>query len=278
MAMVLIRSMAAKVQYYENQKIGKSDFDLSKDLELKFADGEDVKNITTVEGKKIISDLVSEKNLPLYKPNPDYSQFIANDFVIGLSAGVSHSTTKFDGLNGLFNLLEENIPDSPYVIGKSNNSFGASPIWRFSSLIIFKKTIMGEIEYAFSNSNDPEFDYQSVSFSLAYLIPLLDNPIPYLSIGYSGSKFKVIKNYGVRVNNRSGTLESITFTGTTKGMKGSVGILYNVSQNLCINILGSYKFFPNAELNQGYISSPQSDTNVDMKGFEVGLGIIIKSD
>lgn len=275
-----IRNMAIKVQYMESQKIGKTDFDLRNDVELKFADGEEVKNIITTDGIKTISELTPKKNLPLYKLNSNYSQFIESDFEIGLSAGLIYNTTKFEGLNRLFNLLEEDIPEDPYEVEKSNNSYDATPLWRFSSIIIYRKTIMGEIDYAFgvNNSTNTKFDYQSLSFSLSYLIQILENLAPYLSIGYSGAKFKVVKNYGVQVNNNSGTLESITFHGITKGMKGSFGILYNVSKNLCINLLGSYKFFPKAELNQGSIPSLQSNTNVDMNGFEVGFGIIIKSN
>ena len=274
-----IRSMATKVQYVESQKKGITNFDFQNDVKIKFADGEEVKNIITIDSRKTISELPQKKNASLYKLNSNYSQFIENDFEVGFSAGIIFNKTKFEGLNQLFNVLEENIPEDPYVIEKSNGSFEASPLLRFSGIIIYKKTLMGEIEYSF-NINDGSYpvpSYKSLSFSLSYLFRILEKLSPYLSIGYSGAKFKVIKSYGAPVNNSSGTLESITFEGISKGIKGSAGVLYDVSKNLSINLFGSYKFFPDAELNQESFSIPQSDSKVEMKGFEVGFGIIVKS-
>jgi len=274
-----IRSMATKVQYMESKGKGITNFDLQNDVKLKFVDGEEVKNIIIVDSRKTISELPYKKNAPLYKLNSNYPQFIENDFEAGFSAGVIINKTKFEGLNQLFNVLEENIPEDPYVIEKSNAIFEASPLLRFSGIIIYKKNLMGEIEYDFNitDGNYPVPSYKSLSFSLSYLFKILENLSPYLSIGYSGAKFKVIKSYGAPVNNSSGTLESITFEGISKGIKGSAGVLYNVSKNLSINLFGSYKFFPDAELNQESFSIPQSDLKVEMKGFEVGFGIIVKS-
>jgi opacity protein-like surface antigen len=274
-----IRSMATKVQYMESQKKGITNFDLQNDVKLKFADGEEVKNIITIDSRKTISELPYKKNAPLYKLNSNYSQFIENDFEAGFSAGVIFNKTKFEGLNQLFNVLEENIPEEPYVIEKSNASFEASPLLRFSGIIIYRKTLMGEIGYDFNitDGNYPVPSYQSLSFSLSYLFQILENLSPYFSIGYSGAKFKIVQNYGIQVNNSSGTLESITFEGISKGFKGSAGVLYDVSKNLSINLFGSYKFFPEAELNQGTNPSLQTDISVEMKGFEVGFGIIVKS-
>ena len=279
-----IRNIAARIQYIENKKKGEVDFDV-KNLELKFADGTEAKNLSEERNKIINIKKDTSKNLrklPINKLNLDYSEIIKKDFDVGISAGIIYNSAKFDGLGKIFNILEENIPEAPYEIPKSNFTFKASPIYRFSSIFIYKNTVMGEIEYSFSlhDDNYTNLDYKTFSISLSYLIPTFKNPYPYATIGYSASKIKVIKNYNVLVNDRNGSLESITLEGNAKGLKASIGTMYNFTKNTGvnagINIWVSYKLYPKTEINQRSNIYFENSPTVNMNGFELGLSFYYK--
>jgi hypothetical protein len=276
----LVRTIATRIQYIENQNMGKVDFDV-KNVELKFADGTEAKNLTEEQNRITIDRKYTSVNLqklPINKLNLDYSEIIKKDFDVGISAGIIYNSAKFDGLGKIFNLLEENIPEAPYEIPKSNLTFRAYPLYRLSSIFIYKNTVMGELEYAFNlhNDNYSNLDYKSFAFSMSYLFTITKNLRPYVAIGYSASKFEVKKNYNVIVNSNGLKLESITLQGNVKGLKASLGTIYNFTKQTGVNIWGSYKFYPKVEVNQkssNYIINPPT---VNMKGFELGLSIYFK--
>jgi hypothetical protein len=274
---VSIRNIAARIQYQESQKTGKTDFDLDN-VVLVFADGSEVKEIASIESSIILKDKKPPstlRNLPINKLEMDYSEIIEKKFIVGISAGIVHNSADFEGLKEIFNLLEENIPEDPYQLPKSNLSFKASPIYRFSSLFIYNNKFMFEIIYSISPSNDElsSFEYESFSGSLGYMIQILRNLSPYISLGYSASKFTASNHYGSPVNDRQGTLESITLEGNVKGLMTSLGIFFNISQNFGINLLGNYKFYSDVSVNSQYYVSGQTIPTVDAKGFEFGLSI-----
>jgi hypothetical protein len=272
-----IRNTAVKIQIMESKKKGETNFNI-QNMELKFADGKDVKNLVLEQSRIILDHKTPQLNLrklPINRLDLDYSEIIERDFAIGLSAGIIFNTAKFDGLGKIFNVLEENIPEVPYKIPKSDFNFKVSPIYRFSSIFIYRNTLMGEIEYAFKKYSN--LDYKTFAISMSYLIPVFKNPYPYIGLGYSASKFSVIKSYGVLVNDNQGTLESITLDGNAKGLKTSIGLMYNLNRNIGFNILGSYKFYPKVEVNQSSNYFIQNVPVTDINGFEFGLSIYLRN-
>lgn len=274
-----IRNIAARIQYQESQSSGKTDFN-SNNVVLIFADGSEAKDLllqqknVTVQDKKLQSSL---RNIPINKLDVDYSEIIEKNYTIGISAGLVYNSADFNGLSEIFNILEANIPEDPYEIPQSNLSFKASPLYRFSSLIIYKKQFIVEVVYSISPSNEEPsyFKYESFSGALGYMIPILRNLTPYVSLGYSASKFSASNYYGNSVNDRQGTLESITLEGNVKGILTSLGIFYNISWNIGINLFGNYKFYSDVVVNsQGYLGD-QTIPTVNAKGFEFGLSINI---
>ncbi len=128
-----------RVQYLESIKKGYSSFNM-QNVELIFANNEEVKNIVKMEERSVkISKEINPKSyeftfvkeLPLSKQNIDYSQFIERDTYFGVSFGVFYNSASFKELGNLFNLLEENIPEPGYEIAKSNLSFNSFPIFSF---------------------------------------------------------------------------------------------------------------------------------------------------
>ena len=275
-----VRTIATRIQYIENQNKGKVDF-VAKNVELKFADGTEAKNLAEEQNRITIDRKYTPGNLrklPINKLNLDYSEIIKKDFDVGISAGIIYNSAKFDGLGKLFNLVEENIPEATYEIPKSNLTFRAYTLYRLSSLFIYKNSVMCELEYAFNlhNDNYSNLDYKSFAFSMSYLFTITKNLHPYAAIGYSASKFEVKKNYNVIVNSSGLNLESITLQGNVKGLKASIGTMYNFTGQTGINIWVYYKFYPEVEVNQqssNYIKNPPT---VNMKGFELGLSIYYK--
>jgi outer membrane protein W len=135
---------------------------------------------------------------------------------------------------------------------------------------------MIEIVYAISPSSDEisHFEYESFSGAVGYMFPILRNLSPYVSLGYSASKFTAFNNnYGFTVDSSNGKLESITLEGNVKGILMSFGVLYNITQNIGINIFGNYKFYPDVKVNSQSYSQNQKYPTVDAKGFEFGLSI-----
>ena len=114
----------------ESKKKGETNFNI-QNVELKFADGKDVKNLALEQSRIILDNkkpLLNLRKLPINRLDLDYSEIIERDFTMGLSAGIIYNSAKFDGLSKIFNVLEENIPEAPYKIPKSNFTFKASPL------------------------------------------------------------------------------------------------------------------------------------------------------
>jgi hypothetical protein len=275
-----IRNTAVRIQSLESKKKGNKDFDV-QNVELRFADGEDVKNLAYEQDKIKIektNSLSLNRKLPTNRLDLNYSEIIERDFEFGLSAGIMYNSANFDGLGQIFNILEENIPEEPYEIINSDFTFKASPLFRFSSMLIFRNTIIGEIEYAFNSHSDDysNLDYKTFAISICYILPLLKNPYPYLTLGYSAAKFSVVKNYGVQVDSLRGNLESITLDGNAKGLKTSIGIMYNFTPKVGVNFYGNYKFYPEVKLDQQSFTFIQNVPTVNINGFEIGLSIYLR--
>lgn len=275
-----IRSTAVRIQSLESKKKGNKDFDVQK-VELKFADGEDVKNFAYEQNKIKIektNSLSLNRKLPTSRLDLNYGKLIERDFEFGLSIGIVYNSATFDGLDNIFYLLEENIPEEPYEIPPSSYTFSASPLFRFSSMIIYRNIIIGEVEYSLS-FHDPDYsnlDYKTFAISFSYLSSIFNNPYPYVTLGYSASKFTVVKNYNARVNDRQGTLESITLDGNVKGIKISLGMMYDFTSKFGVNIYTNYNFYPEVEVNQKESLQIQEIPTVAINGVELGISLYLK--
>lgn len=275
-----IRNTAARVQALEKRKKGDQNFNV-ENVELIFANGKDVKNLDYEQNKiKIeeINSLSSYRKLPTNRLDLNYEEIIARDFKFGLSIGIVYNSATFDGLDKIFNLLEENIPEEPYEIPSSSYTFSASPLFRFSSMLIYRNTIIGEIEYSLS-FHDPDYsnlDYKTFAISFSYVIPIFKNPYPYVTLGYSASKFTVVKNYNVLVNDNYGRLESITLDGNAKGFKFSLGLMYDFTSTSGVNFYTNYNFYPEVEVNQKESLQIHDIPTVDINGVEVGISLYLK--
>ena len=273
---VSIRSVASRIQYQESQKLGKTDFKL-ENVVLVFADGSEAKDIPQKQSNLAFKEKRPKstvQNLPINKVEMDYSELIEKNFVLGLSAGyIFHNSAEFEGLGEIFNILEEKLSNETYTVPKTNLSFKVSNLFRFSSLFIYKRNYMGEMVFNFSPATDEQtsLEYKSFSISLSYLFTVLKNLTPYASLGYSASKFTAYHRYGISLG--GGTLESITLEGNVKGIMLSLGVLYNFSSNVAVNLFGNYKFYPDAVVQtQDYYDGTTVPT-VEAKGFEIGLSI-----
>lgn len=270
-----IRNTAVRIQNLESQKRGDKSFNI-QNVELKFADSKEVKNLTYEQNKIKIENTNSQ--LPTNKLDLDYATIIGRDFEFGLSAGIVYNSATFDGLNKIFNLLEENIPEEPYNIPLSAYTFSASPLFRFSSIVIFKNSLIGEVEYSLSKRNNvySNLDYKTFAISFSYVIPLLKNPYPFVTLGYSASKFTVVKNYNALVNDRQGRLESITLDGNAKGFNISLGLMYNLISEFGVSLYANYKFYPEINVNQQVFWQIQNLPKVDLKGIELGMSLYLR--
>ena len=70
-------------------------------MELRFADGEDVKNLAYEQDKIKIektNSLSLNRKLPTNRLDLNYSEIIERDFEFGLSAGIMYNSATFDGL------------------------------------------------------------------------------------------------------------------------------------------------------------------------------------
>lgn len=269
-----IRNTAQRIQYYESIKSGKTDFNLN-DVELMFADKSKVTDISPK-----LNIYKSEKNrppealhyLPIVKADRNYSQMIEKEILIGLSIGMVYNSAEFDGLAETFNLLEDNIAEEPYHVPNSNLSFNASPLYRFSSLISFKKQFIAQFGYEFNITGQKgNLEFESFSVSVGYLSPNFWIISSYASLGYSASSFLAKNQYNIRINNQNGILESIELKGNVKGFSILVGFLFNIISNADINIFGDYKFYPDAVLNTIGYQSDSPLNKVNAKGFGFGL-------
>ena len=271
-----IRSVAAKIQYQESQKLGKTDFKL-ENVVLVFADGSEAKEILQKQSNLVFKEKRPKstvQNLPINRVEMDYSELIEGNFVLGISAGyIFHNSAEFEGLGEIFNILEEKLSNQTYNVPKTNLSFKVSNLFRFSSLFIYKRNYMGEMVFNFSPATDEQtsLEYKSFSISLSYLFTVLKNLTPYASLGYSASKFIAYHRYGINLG--GGTLESITLEGNVKGIMLSLGVIYNFSSNVAVNLFGNYKFYSDAVVQtQDYYYGATVPT-VEAKCFEIGLSI-----
>ncbi len=271
-----IRNIAARIQYYENQKAGKTDFKL-ENVVLSFADGSEAKETVSQQSNIVLKDkksLSTLRNLPIKKMDLDYSELIEKNFVLGISAGyILYNSTKYKDLGQIFNILEEKLSNENHTIPKTNLSFEASNLFRLSSLLIYKRNYMLELVFNFSPSSDEQTSLENKSFSisLSYLFTVLNKLTPYTSIGYSTSKFTAYHRYGVSLG--GGTLESITLEGSVKGIMLSLGLLYHFSSNVAVNLFGNYKFYSDAVVQPHDYSPGTTFPTFEAKGYEIGLSI-----
>ena len=274
----LMINWAGRIEYFELLKKGDYKLDPSS-ITLRYANGEIVQ-IPGADKKKLrTSGYYFLKRIPLNEKKLDNEKLIEKDFQLGVSFGVMHNSATFDGLGNVFNLLEEKIPEEPYTIQKSEFSFNATPSFIIGILGLYKNMIMGEIEYSFSiHDNDySNLNYGAFIISISYLFQFSRTVLPYLSAGYMGYDFEVVKNYGEIVRNGYGRLESITLNGNAKGPVFGLGVIFNITNEFNINLFGRYKVLGNPKVNpnQYYISS-DFETNIDANGFEIGVKIIFK--
>lgn len=277
-----IRSIAMRIQYKEKQKKGNSDININ-DFELKFADGETVRNFVKVSNSVKIEEIIindtSMRKIPLAETNSDYSQFVEKNLELGLGIGMIYQTYNFQDLSQIFNFIAKNVVKEPDKINESDFTINSFPLFSFSSILIIKNTVLAEIEFALgaTSSASSSLDYNSFSLSFSYLFSLYRNLSPYISVGYSGFNFYAEQNYGLSINDDSvRKLESISLDGVGKGMKLGIGVIYKLTNFASINLFGSYRFISPIEVNNHYQSILNYDMNFDMKGYEIGLKILFR--
>jgi len=274
----LMINWAGRIEYFEILKKGDLKFK-SASITLHYANGEIVKTPKPYKNKLQTSGSFFFKRIPLNDKKLDHEKLIKKDFQLGVSFGVVHNSSTFDGLGDVFNLLEENIPEDPYVVEKTNFTFKATPLLSIGVLALYKNMIMGEIEYSLSikNNDYSNLDYGSFIVSISYLFQFSQTILPYLSAGYMGYNFEVVKNYSVIVNDRNGRLESITLNGNAKGPVFGLGIIFNIAPMVNVNLFGRYKILGNPKVIQDNRQNLSDfETNVDANGFEIGATFIFK--
>jgi len=272
----LMINWAGRIKYFELLKKGDLKFKTSS-ITLHYANGEIVKTPKPYKNKLEI--IGSIKRIPLSDKKLDHEKLIKKDFQLGVSFGVVQNLATFDGLGDVFNLLEKNIPEDPYVVEKTNFTFNATPLFRIGILGLYKNMIMGEIEYSSSikNNDYSNLDYGSFIVSVSYLYQFSQTVLPYLSAGYMGYNFEVVKNYSVIVNDSNGRLESITLNGNAKGPVFGLGIIFNIAPMVNVNLFGRYKILGNPKVIQDNRQNLSDfETNVDANGFEIGATFIFK--
>ena len=275
----LMINWAGKIEFYE--LLIKGDYKLDHaSITLRYANGEIVQIPTTNKKRFQTSGYYFLERIPLNEKKFDNEKLIQKDFELGVSLGIVHNSSTFDGLGNVFNLLEEKIPEDPYIIQKSDYAFNATPLYSIGILGLYKKKIMGEIEYSFCiNDNDySKLDYGSFIVSVSYLFQFSKMFLPYISAGYMGYNFDVVKGYGrVIVNDRDGRLVTITLNGNAKGPVFGLGIIFNITRMLNVNLFGRYKVLGNPTVKKSeYYNSSDFETNIDANGFEIGVKLIFK--
>jgi hypothetical protein len=277
-----------RVQYLESIKKGYSSFNM-QNVELIFANNEEVKNIVKMEERSVKTsneinarslEFTFVKELPLSKQNIDYSQLVKSDNYFGASFGVFYNSATFKELGNLFNLLEGNIPEVGYEIAKSNISFNLSKIFTLSSFFIISNNFMIEFKYGFNiTSNSAQYlSYTNFIASLGYLQPVFNNTKLYGAIGFTGVDFDAFKEYGVVINNLSGTLESITLNGRAKGANFSFGLKYYVSSSFIIDLTVSQNVYSDLELinTEGY-QIPDTPS-IDLDSYDIGISFSVTNN
>jgi len=277
-----IRSIAMRIQYKEKQKKGNSDININ-DFELKFTDGKTARNFVKVSSSAKIEEIIindtSMRKIPLAETDSDYSQFVEKNLELGLGIGMIYQTYNFQDLSQIFNFIAKNVVKEPDKINESGFTKNSFPLFSFSSIFIIKNTVLTEIEFAFgsTSSTSSSLDYNSFSLSISYLFALYRNLSPYLSAGYSGFTFNAVQNYELPINDDSiRKLESISLDGAGKGMKLSIGVIYELTGFTSINIFGSYRFNSPIKVNNQNQSDIINDMNFDMNGYEIGLKILFR--
>ncbi len=274
----LMINWAGKIEHFE--LLIKGDYRLDPaSVTLRYANGKIVR-IPAADKKKFqTSGNYFYKRIPLNEKKLDTEKLIQKDFELGVSFGIVYNSATFDGLGNVFNLLEEKIPEEPYTIQKSNYTFNATPLFSIGILGLYKNMIIGEFEYSFSiHDNDySTLNYGSFIVSFSYLFQFSQTVLPYLSAGYMGYDFKVVKNYGTIVRGRAGRLESITLNGKANGPIFGLGVIFNITNKFNINLFGRYKILGNPQVKESQYYNPSDfETNVDANGFEIGVKLIVK--
>jgi len=283
-----IRNTAMRVQYLESIKKGYSNFNM-ENVKLIFANNEEVKNIVKMEERSVKTsneinarsyEFTFVKELPLSKQNIDYSQLVESDNYFGASFGVFYNSTKFNKFSEIFNLLEENIPADGYEITKSDLSFNSFPIFSLSSFLIISKNFMIELKYGFNVKTGTQhyLSYTTFISSLGYLQPVFKNTKLYGAIGFTGLDFDAFNNYGVVINENSGSLESIKLNGKAKGIKVSLGVKYNLSLSFIIDLIASQNFYSDLEIinTEGY--QIPNIPKININGFDIGIGFSVTNN
>lgn len=276
-----IQNTAMRVQYFENIKKGNNNFGM-QNVELIFANNEEVKNIVKMEKKSVSTSkeldpksykFTIAKKLPLNKQNIDYSQFIKKNSYLGVSVGLLFNNSNFDALGKIFNILEENIPEPGYEIPKSNLKFNTFPIFSFSSFIIISKKFLLELNYGFRITSDEEqyLSYNLFTASVGYMIPTFKKTVSFAKIAYTGLEFDAFNRYYSYVSERSSQLESITLTGRASGLKVSLGMKFILSSLLSFDLVGSYNFYPSINVINNYVDSSIEFPTLNLDSFEIGL-------
>jgi len=274
-----VLSIAARIQYKESMKKGITDFNMN-DVELKFVDGMSAENLLDPSSAKI--EEITEKEspsriIPLAQTNTDYSQFVTKELKLGLGIGMIYQNYNFQDLSQIFYLIAKNVVKQPDYVSESDFISNSFPLFCFSSMFIIENTYLGEFEYALgsTSSGSSSLDYHSFSLSFSYLFSLYKNLSPYLSIGYSRFKFTAQQNYGME-SKEERKLESILLEGAGKGVKLSIGVIYELTDFTSLNLFGSYRFISPIEVNNQYQSTLNYDMSFDMKGYEIGLKLLFR--
>ena len=274
----LMINWAGRIEHFELLKKGDYKLDPAS-ITLRYANGEIVQVPAADKNKFQISGYNFLKRIPLNEKKLDSEKLIHKEFEIGVSFGFIYNSATFDGLGNVFNLLEEKIPDDSHVIQKSDYTFNATPLFSIGILGLYKNMILGEFEYSLSiHDNDySTLNYGSFLISVSYLFQFSQSVLPYLSAGYMGYDFEVVKDYGVIVRGTNGRLESITLNGNAKGPVFGLGVIFNIAPRVNINLFGRYKVLGNPKAKPSQYYNPSDfETNIDANGFEIGVKLILK--
>ena len=140
---------------------------------------------------------------------------------------------------------------------------------------------MFELKYGFNITTAITSQYLSYTTfiaSLGYLQPVFKNTKLYGAIGFTGLDFDAFNNYGVVINENSGSLESIKLNGRAKGVKLSFGVKYNLSPSFIIDLIASQNFYSDLEIinTEGY--QIPNIPKVNINGFDIGIGFSVTNN
>ncbi|MFZ1290348.1 MAG: hypothetical protein WAR79_09665 [Melioribacteraceae bacterium] len=270
-----LKNIAVKIQYEENMKIGKTDFDYAN-LKLKFSNNEIVPNIkpqkrdSTSQSKLVTNNhqqLQKTFSLPIKKLDLDYSKLIERKTRLGVSFGISINNNNYEGLNDIYKDLERGLNISSVDMDLSN-----SPLFQFSTCYIFQKHFVIDFQYKFNffDNATSGINASYVNLSLGYLFPIMEKTNSYINIGYSAFDFKSRKYYNENVIDY-GNLEYIDLDGNTKGLKLSIGLMKNITSFLNLDLSLTYNYLPKLELSDKHGYDIHSNHEISIESFEIGL-------